>query len=77
MPVETAKEEPVIPIVPFDACLDTFAAEAILEDYDSAAAGAKVQARQTQRFKTFPPYLMIHLQKCAPNSRRHGATTNR
>lgn len=65
-PVDATKEEPVIPIVPFEACLATFAAEVILSDYESAAAGSKVHARKTQRFKTFPPYLMIHLQKCTP-----------
>jgi hypothetical protein len=58
------KEEPVIPTVPFSACLNSFAAEAIISDVDSAAAGAKVQGKQMQRFKTFPPYLMVHLQKC-------------
>ena len=53
-------------MVPFDACLGTFTADDILEGYESAAAGGPVQGRKTTRFKTFPPYLMVHLQKCAP-----------
>jgi hypothetical protein len=65
------KEQPVIPTVPFSACVSSFAAEAIISGVESAAAGAKVQGKQTQRFKTFPPYLMVHLQKCAVALARH------
>ena len=63
--VQDVKEEPVIPTVPFEACLESFAADAIIHGYESAAAGAKVTAKKTQRFQSFPPYLMVHLQKCA------------
>lgn len=57
-------EEPVVPIVPFDACLEKFAAEATLPDYYSPALGAKGRATVTRRLASFPPYLMVHLQKC-------------
>ena len=53
-----------MPIVPFDACLEKFAAEATLPDYSSPALGAKGRATVTRRLASFPPYLMVHLQKC-------------
>jgi ubiquitin carboxyl-terminal hydrolase 5/13 len=63
--VAEESEEPVVPIVPFDACLEKFAAEATLSDYYSPALGAKGRATVTHRMASFPPYLVVHLQKCA------------
>ena len=37
------EEERVVPRVPFAACLHAFAGDATVEDYQSAAAGKKVQ----------------------------------
>lgn len=67
--VEGEPDEPVVPVVPFDACLAKFAASAMVPDYFSPALGGKGHADVTLRIATFPPYLMVHLQKCAPACR--------
>lgn len=64
--VDGEPDEPVVPVVPFDACLAKFAASAMLPDYFSPALGGKGRADVSLRLASFPPYLMVHLQKCAP-----------
>jgi hypothetical protein len=59
-------EEPVVPLVPIEACIARFAGDSVLPDYYSPALGDKGRAVQTYRMASFPPYLMVHMQKCAP-----------
>jgi ubiquitin carboxyl-terminal hydrolase 5/13 len=66
--IEAEAEDPVVPVVPFDACLEKFAAEATLPDYYSPALGGKGRASVAHRLASFPPYLMVHLQKYVPNA---------
>jgi ubiquitin carboxyl-terminal hydrolase 5/13 len=56
-------EAPVLPVVPFSACLARFSGEEELEDYYSAAAGGKVAANRRSRIATFPPYLVVQLKR--------------
>ena len=42
------EEERVLPRVPFSACLESFAAPEVVDDYDSAAAGKRTQVRVLQ-----------------------------
>ena len=56
-------EEPVLPQVPFVACLDRFAADGGIPDYYSAALGRKGPARTRTRLATFPPYLMLQMKR--------------
>lgn len=65
---EKEEEEPeVVPVVPFEACLaSSFANPQLIEDYASPALPAtapRTSAVKTQRFKNFPPYLVVHLQR--------------
>ena len=55
---EADKEEPVVPLVPFEACLSQLAAAETLESFRGHAAASK-----TVRFKTFPRYLVVHMQR--------------
>lgn len=57
------KEDPVLPVVPFDACLSKFAAAEVLDDYYSAALKRKTQATKRTRFASYPPYLLIQLKR--------------
>ena len=58
--------------VPFAACVEQWAAEEALADYQSAALGRKTPASKTARFSSFPPYLMVQLKKCGtPNFAVH------
>eukprot|EP00879_Flechtneria_rotunda_P013944 GHRR01014563.1.p1 GENE.GHRR01014563.1~~GHRR01014563.1.p1 ORF type:complete len:792 (+),score=390.35 GHRR01014563.1:178-2553(+) len=59
----SGNESPVLPVVPFEACLNKFIAAEVLDDYYSAAAGRKVQATRRTRFATFPPVLVIALKR--------------
>lgn len=58
-----AAEEPVIPTVPFAACLERFGGSEVVDDYLSAALGRKTQATKTQRLATFPPYLLVQMSR--------------
>ena len=56
----------MLPVVPLEACLAAFASPEILKDYQSPALPAdapRTTASKTQRFKTFPPYLVVSLQR--------------
>ncbi|QDZ24098.1 ubiquitinyl hydrolase [Chloropicon primus] len=58
-----AEEPKVVPNVPFQACLDSFAQEEVLDDFYSAAVMRKTAASRTVRFKSFPPYLVVYLRR--------------
>eukprot|EP00088_Acartia_fossae_P049859 TRINITY_DN5528_c0_g1_i1.p1 TRINITY_DN5528_c0_g1~~TRINITY_DN5528_c0_g1_i1.p1 ORF type:complete len:817 (-),score=299.72 TRINITY_DN5528_c0_g1_i1:195-2645(-) len=57
------KEEEVRYQIPFPAVLENFLGHSIIDDVYSPALGAKTQAKQSARLKTFPTYLMISLSK--------------
>ncbi|WIA38798.1 hypothetical protein OEZ86_002085 [Tetradesmus obliquus] len=59
-----AAESPVLPVVPFEACLNKFTAAEVLDDYASAALGGrKSTASRTSRFASFPPVLVLVLKR--------------
>mmetsp|Transcript_62 Transcript_62/g.92 ORF Transcript_62/g.92 Transcript_62/m.92 type:complete len:885 (-) Transcript_62:589-3243(-) len=60
---EQGQEEPVIPKVPFAACLERLAAAEVVEGYHSTALGRKASATRRTRFATFPPYLLVALKR--------------
>ncbi|CAH0398212.1 unnamed protein product [Chilo suppressalis] len=53
----------VRPHIPFQACLDSFMKEEIIEQFYSSAVNKKVAARKITRLATFPDYLLIQLKK--------------
>lgn len=53
----------VKPIVPLSSCIKAWAAPEELSDWLSPATNTKTTAEKTARFKTFPPYLMIHARR--------------
>eukprot|EP00668_Euglena_longa_P000714 GGOE01000863.1.p1 GENE.GGOE01000863.1~~GGOE01000863.1.p1 ORF type:complete len:816 (+),score=202.42 GGOE01000863.1:65-2449(+) len=55
--------DPVLAKVPFDACLQKFAAEETITDFFSSALQSKGEAVKTVRLRTFPKYLIIQLRK--------------
>jgi ubiquitin carboxyl-terminal hydrolase 5/13 len=50
-------------VVPWSACFENFLAAETLEDWFSSALGRKGLAGKTQRFKTFPKYLLVQLKR--------------
>ena len=56
-------EEKVRPRVPAEAVLEAFAAEAEVQDFYSSAIEAKTIGKKSVGLVTFPPYLLIQLQK--------------
>ncbi len=56
----------MLPRVPLAACLERWAAEQTIEDYHSAAAGHRTRATRRTRLASFPPFLLVQLQRCAP-----------
>ncbi|KAJ9468039.1 Ubiquitin carboxyl-terminal hydrolase 14 [Diplonema papillatum] len=60
---EKEPETPVIPIVPFDSMLERFAAKGTITDWISPATGTKGTATTETRFKTFPKYLAVIVQR--------------
>ncbi|KAK9833553.1 hypothetical protein WJX81_005633 [Elliptochloris bilobata] len=58
-----SQEERVLPRVPFGACLERWAEEGTVEDYDSIAAGHKTRALRRTRLATFPPFLLVQLRR--------------
>jgi ubiquitin carboxyl-terminal hydrolase 5/13 len=53
----------VLANVPFDACLQKWAAPETIADFFSSALQAKGTAEKTVRMKTFPKYLVVQLRK--------------
>ncbi|GLD93328.1 hypothetical protein PINS_up001920 [Pythium insidiosum] len=60
---KTAGDEKVVPIVPFQACLEKTLAPELIEDFLSSATGKKGMAQKTVRFKTFPRYLLVQMRR--------------
>ncbi|GLI59780.1 hypothetical protein VaNZ11_001743 [Volvox africanus] len=59
-----AAEEAVLPRVPFDACLQRFSGTEVVDDYRSAALGGRrTAATKRTRFGTFPPYLLVQINR--------------
>ncbi|GIL53163.1 hypothetical protein Vafri_8845 [Volvox africanus] len=59
-----AAEEAVLPRVPFDACLQRFSGTEVVDDYRSAALGGRrTAATKRTRFATFPPYLLVQINR--------------
>ncbi|KAJ0401930.1 hypothetical protein ATCC90586_008261 [Pythium insidiosum] len=56
-------DEKVVPIVPFQACLEKTLAPELIEDFLSSATGKKGLAQKTVRFKTFPRYLLVQMRR--------------
>ncbi|CAK1551270.1 unnamed protein product [Leptosia nina] len=53
----------VRPMIPFQACLESFMKEEAVEQFFSSALNKKVTARKITRLATFPDYLLIQLKK--------------
>ncbi len=58
-------KEKVRPLIPFEACLQSFLSTEEVSDFYSEAAKMKTFAKKTIRLKTFPDYLLIQLKKFA------------
>ncbi|GMH39787.1 hypothetical protein BSKO_07685 [Bryopsis sp. KO-2023] len=56
-------EEKVIAKVPFSACIARLTEDTMVADYDCASLRRKTQAIKNTRFASFPPYLMIQMQR--------------
>ena len=61
-------DEVVRPSIPAAACLAAFAAESTVEDFYSSAIQAKTVASKSVGLVTFPPYLLLQLQKFTTDS---------
>lgn len=55
--------EIVCPRIPLQACLESFAATEVVDDFYSTALRGKSSAFKTLRMHTFPDYLMLQLKK--------------
>ncbi|XP_075977688.1 ubiquitin specific protease 5 [Anticarsia gemmatalis] len=53
----------VRPLIPFQACLESFMKEESVEQFFSSAVNKKVTAHKITRLATFPDYLLIQLKK--------------
>ncbi|KAG7402064.1 Ubiquitin carboxyl-terminal hydrolase 13 [Phytophthora boehmeriae] len=60
---EGKDEERVVPIVPFEACIEKTLAPELIDDFLSSATGKKGQAQKTVRFQTFPRYLLVQMRR--------------
>lgn len=59
----TKLPEVIRPKVKLIDCLNQFASEDIIDDFLSSATKTKTQAKKQFRIKTYPDYLMLHMQK--------------
>ncbi|DBA04839.1 TPA: hypothetical protein N0F65_004476 [Lagenidium giganteum] len=57
------KTEKVIPVVPFQTCLEKTLAPELIENFLSPATGQKGLAEKTVRFKSFPRYLLVQMRR--------------
>jgi len=57
------EEEKVLPIVPFERCLEHFIGNTLIEDWLSPATNKKGNAIKCNHIQTFPPYLAIQMQR--------------
>ena len=60
---EEKEDKPIVPRVPFSACVEKLAAEAKVEGFYSTAVKGRVEASQRVRFKTFPPHLVSYFRR--------------
>lgn len=51
------------PLVPLEACVEAWGAPEELSDWLSPATRTRTVAKKSSRFKSFPPYLMIHARR--------------
>lgn len=56
-------EETVRRLIPFEACLQQFCTDEIIDGYLSPVTKENTIARKTTRFRTFPDHLLIQLKK--------------
>lgn len=57
------QEEPVLPRVPFVACIERWGGTEEMGDYFSAALGRRTTGLRRSRIASFPPYLMVQLKR--------------
>jgi ubiquitin carboxyl-terminal hydrolase 5/13 len=57
------KDDKVVPIVPFETCIEKTLAPEVIEEFLSPATGKKGLAEKTIRFKTFPRYLLVQMRR--------------
>lgn len=62
--VEGEDEEEVKPVVPLSACLEAFAADETVADYQSPVTGTRGTATKRVRMDNFPRYLLVQLGRC-------------
>ena len=62
-PAAAAAEPAVKRIVPFEACLSTWAATSRIDDWVSPATNVRGSAASSLRFLTFPKYLVVQLNR--------------
>eukprot|EP01127_Copromyxa_protea_P001634 TRINITY_DN11594_c0_g1_i1.p1 TRINITY_DN11594_c0_g1~~TRINITY_DN11594_c0_g1_i1.p1 ORF type:complete len:802 (-),score=245.62 TRINITY_DN11594_c0_g1_i1:36-2441(-) len=53
--------EPVRPIVPLSACINSFFAAEMVQGWYSSAAKQNTHCFKQRKFETFPPYLIMHM----------------
>uniref|UniRef100_H2ZM55 Ubiquitin carboxyl-terminal hydrolase n=1 Tax=Ciona savignyi TaxID=51511 RepID=H2ZM55_CIOSA len=53
----------VRPVVPFTACIDSFAQDELIQDFWSSAVKEKAEAKKRTRFVTFPDHLVVQMKK--------------
>ncbi|BDA47746.1 Ubiquitin carboxyl-terminal hydrolase 5 [Coccomyxa sp. Obi] len=58
-----ARDEPILPRVPFASCIERWGATEEMDDYLSAALGRRTRGLKHSRFATFPPFLMVQLKR--------------
>jgi hypothetical protein len=63
--VRAPQEEPVLPRVPFAACVERWAGTEEMGEYFSAALGRRTTGLRRSRIASFPPFLMVQLKRCA------------
>ena len=56
-------DEEVLPLIPFQKCLERWAAPQPVEGAYSAAAGRRTLQHRSQHLRTFPPYLAVKLNR--------------
>lgn len=56
-------EDPVLPEVPFDACVRSWAAAETVDNFLSPATGERGRAIRNGRFATFPRYLVVQMKR--------------
>lgn len=58
-----SEPEPVRPLVPLSACINSLFAPEFIQDWFSSAANQSTHCIKQRRFSTFPPYLVLHMAR--------------